>query len=103
MSSLLYGLAYLTGALAFWLLARRRRLATEGIAWVATAGLVGGLVGANVGQWLITGSAGKSVLGGWLGGWLAVWATKKSLGLKRPTGDLFAVALMAGECIGRWG
>lgn len=104
MASLVYGLAYLVGALAFWWLARRRRLATEGIAWVAVAGLVGGLLGAHVGQWLLTGGApGKSVLGGWLGGWLSVWLVKKRLGLVRPTGDLFAIGLMAGECVGRWG
>jgi phosphatidylglycerol---prolipoprotein diacylglyceryl transferase len=103
-ASVLYGLAYLVGALAFWLMARRRRLATEGIAMVAVAGLVGGLLGATIGQWVLTGGQpGKSVLGGWLGGWLAVWVTKKRLGLHRPTGDLFAVALMAGEAMGRWG
>jgi phosphatidylglycerol:prolipoprotein diacylglycerol transferase len=71
---------------------------------VATAALVGGLSGASLGQWLATGGgAGKSVLGGWLGGWLAVWLVKKRIGLKRPTGDLFAVALMAGEALGRLG
>ncbi|MGC4047994.1 MAG: prolipoprotein diacylglyceryl transferase [Armatimonas sp.] len=104
MASVLYGLAYLTGALAFWLMARRRRLATEGMAWVAAAGLMGGLLGANLGQWIATGGTpGKSVLGGWLGGWLSVWGMKKYLKLNRPTGDLFAIALLAGETVGRWG
>ena len=102
--SLAYGLAYGVGALAFWRMAVRRKLATEGIAWVAVAGLVGGLLGATILQFLATGgTAGKSVLGGWIGGILGVWGVKRAMGLKRPTGDLFAVALMAGEAVGRWG
>lgn len=103
-ASLVYALAYSVGILVFCLLAQKRRLLTEGIGYVAMTGLVGGLLGANVGQFLATrGGTGKSVLGGILGGYLAVMLAKKRLGLVRPTGDLFAVALMAGEAIGRWG
>lgn len=100
----LYALAYLTGIVAFCLLAKKRRLLTDGIGKVAMVGLIGGLLGANIGQFLATGGeAGKSVLGGIIGGYLSVMLAKRQLGLVRPTGDLFAVALMAGEAVGRWG
>jgi phosphatidylglycerol:prolipoprotein diacylglycerol transferase len=103
-ASAVYTLAYTVGILVFCLFAKKRRLLTEGIGYVAMTGLVGGLVGANVGQFAATaGGAGKSVLGGIVGGYLAVMLAKKRLGLVRPTGDLFAVALMAGEAVGRWG
>ena len=103
-ASAVYAAAYTLGVAAFCLFARQRRLLTEGMLTVAMVGLIGGLLGANVGQLLATGgNPGKSVLGGVAGGYLAVWLGKKHLGLARPTGDLFAVALMAGEAVGRWG
>ena len=108
LSSFCYLLGYLTGLAAFAWLARRRGLATSGIMAVAGAGLIGGLLGANLGQWLCARifhevAAGKSVLGGIAGGYLAVVLYKRHLGIQRPTGDLFAVALTAGEAVGRWG
>ncbi|MDX1932959.1 MAG: prolipoprotein diacylglyceryl transferase [Capsulimonadales bacterium] len=98
-----YLAAYLVGCLAFVLMAKRRRLLTEGIGRTSLVALVGGLVGANVTQYLASGSAGKTVLGGLAGGYLSVVLYKRMIGLRRPTGDLFAVALMAGEGVGRWG
>lgn len=108
LASFCYLIGYLTGLAAFALLARRRGLATEGIMAVAGAGLIGGLLGANLGQWICARvfhdvAAGKSVLGGLAGGYLAVMLYKRHLGIQRPTGDLFAVALTAGEAVGRWG
>ncbi len=108
LSSVCYLLGYLSGLAAFAWLARRRGLATEGIMAVAGAGLIGGLLGANLGQWVCARvlhdvAAGKSVLGGIAGGYLAVVLYKRHLGIVRPTGDLFAVALTAGEAVGRWG
>ena len=97
-----YAAGYLAGAAAFLWMARRRGIATSGITAVMAAGLVGGLAAANVVQ-LATGSPGKTVLGAVAGGYLAVWAYKRYLGITRPTGDLFAVALCVGEGIGRWG
>lgn len=67
------------------------------------AGLLGGLIGANVVQWLATGLPGKSIEGGIAGGWIAVILVKRALGVTRSTGDLFALALPAGEAIGRIG
>ncbi len=86
-----YGLGYLTGLAAFAWMARRRRLATAGIMAVMGAGLLGGLAGANLAQWVFGGVAGKTVLGGIAGGYLCVALYKRHLGLRRSTGDLFAV------------
>ncbi len=103
LSSLCYVMGYLTGLVAFGWMAHRRGLATSGMLSVMGVGLIGGLAGANLTQWLATGSGGKTILGGLVGGYLAVWLYKRRIGLRRPTGDLFAVALCAGEAVGRWG
>ena len=102
-------LGYLTGALVFYLAARGKKLATEGIGYVALAGLCGGVIGARIGALLSTPGAaallpnGKALMGGLIGGWLAVELCKKRLGITRSTGDLWALALPAGEAIGRLG
>jgi phosphatidylglycerol:prolipoprotein diacylglycerol transferase len=98
-----YGLGYLTGVAAFAWMARRRGFTSNGVWVIMQAGLIGGLAGANLAQWLLGSSAGKTVLGGILGGWLAVDVIKRRLRFTRPTGDLFAVALCAGEAVGRLG
>lgn len=102
-SAACYALGYLTGLAAFVWMARRRKLATAGIMAVMGAGLLGGLVGANLAQWAFGGILGKTVLGGIAGGYLTVIIYKHYLGIKRSTGDLFAVAVSAGEAVGRWG
>ena len=101
-SSLIYSVAYLTGIAVFAWMARRRNVLTHGMFAIMAAGLVGGLLGANLAQ-LATGQDGKTVLGGVAGGYLAVILCKRKLGITRPTGDLFAVAWCAGEAVGRWG
>ena len=103
-----YALGYLTGVAAFAWMARRRNLATAGIMAVMGVGLLGGLIGANLTQWVYAhlvpgGEPGKTVLGGIAGGYLSVLLFKRYLGIRRPTGDLFAVAISAGETVGRWG
>lgn len=99
----IYALAYAGAIGVFWWMARRRGMATEGVAQLMAAGLVGGLVGANLIQFLATGLPGKTIEGGIVGGWLAVIWMKRRLGITRPTGDLFALAIPAGEAIGRIG
>ncbi len=111
-------LAYAVGALVFYLAARERRAATEGIGYVAAAGLVGGILGAKLTEWSIahwTSLAaqpaalldprlgGRTLIGGLLVGWAAVELAKWRLGIRRSTGDLFALALPAGEAVGRIG
>jgi phosphatidylglycerol---prolipoprotein diacylglyceryl transferase len=103
LSALCYGLGYLTGLGAFAWMAHRRGFRSESIWLVMQAGLIGGLLGANLAQWALGGAPGKTVLGGIAGGWLAVAAAKRYAGVRRPTGDLFAVALCAGEAVGRFG
>ena len=105
-------LGYVAGAFVFYLAARERRLATEGIRTVALWGVAGGIVGAKIAAWLSTPGAdatalvapgGRALLGGLLGGWLAVEIAKQRLGIRRSTGDLWALALPAGEAVGRLG
>ena len=52
-------------------------------------------------QLFATGLPGKTIEGGIVGGWLAVIYVKRRFGIERPTGDLFALAIPAGEAIGR--
>jgi phosphatidylglycerol:prolipoprotein diacylglycerol transferase len=99
----LYALAYVAGIAAFALAAKRRGLATSGIAVLAAAGLLGGALGAQVTQLLFGGVPGKSLLGGVACGFLTVVLAKRALGIARPTGDLFAFAIATGESIGRIG
>lgn len=107
-------LGFLTGALVLWLWSRARNLATEGMKWIALAGIVGGVVGAKLTQWLIgeggvsgailnPHNGGKSLVGGLVCGWIAVEIAKRVLGIKRSTGDGWALALPAGEAVGRIG
>lgn len=99
----IYALAYGAALLVFGWMARRRGLATSGIWLLMQAGLFGGLIGANAVQLVATGAPGKTIEGGFVGGYLAVVLMKRRLGIVRPTGDLFALALSAGEAIGRIG
>ena len=108
------GFGYVTGALVLWQWSRARHLATEGMKWVALWGVVGGVVGAKITQWIIGGdglssamldpnNGGKSLVGGLVCGWIAVEIAKRVLGIRRSTGDGWALALPAGEAVGRIG
>jgi phosphatidylglycerol:prolipoprotein diacylglycerol transferase len=46
---------------------------------------------------------GKTIVGGLLGGWLAVEVVKRVSGIRRRTGDLFALPLCVGIAVGRIG
>ncbi len=104
-------LGFIVGAVVFYLAARGKKLATEGIGYIAIAGLCGGVIGARIGALLSTpganlnfaGANGKALMGGLIGGWLAVELCKKRLSITRSTGDLWALALPAGEAVGRFG
>lgn len=118
MGELFTALGYITGALVLYLAARRRGMASEGMGWVTLAGLAGGVLGAKLTEWglahwstlaarpeaiLDPRLGGRALIGGILAGWLAVELAKRKLGLRRSTGDLFALALPAGEAVGRVG
>lgn len=109
---------YIVGALVFWLRAREKRVATHGFAALAVWALCGGVLGAKVAEWALAlgwdfwrhwldffslQSGGRTILGGVLGGWLGVELGKRRLGIRRSTGDLFALAIPAGEALGRVG
>ena len=108
-------LGFLTGALVLYEWSRARNLDTEGMKYVALSGIVGGVVGAKLSQWIIgeggmvsvallnPHAGGKSLIGGLIGGWLAVEIAKRKLGIRRSTGDGWALALPAGEAVGRIG
>jgi prolipoprotein diacylglyceryltransferase len=46
---------------------------------------------------------GKTIVGGLLGGWLGVEIVKRVSGIRRRTGDLFALPLCVGIAVGRVG
>lgn len=115
--SFVTALAYLVGAAVFLWAARRRRLSTEGIWTVAAVGFLCAIFGAKLAQLIAEGwptqlslvagldprAGGRALLGGVIGGWLGVEGAKWKLGIRRSTGDLFALALPAGEAVGRIG
>ncbi len=103
------GLGYLTGAVVFYLAAKSKKLDTRGMGILAAVGFSAGAIGAKVTQSLFSGfssnisQTGRALFGGLVVGWLAVETTKRVLGIRRSTGDLFALALPAGEAVGRIG
>src|SRR5258708_2348744 len=66
-SAAFYALGYISAAVAFVWMARKRKLATQGMLATMGAGLLGGLLAANLVQ-IATGSPGKTVLGAVAGG-----------------------------------
>jgi phosphatidylglycerol---prolipoprotein diacylglyceryl transferase len=103
LSAVWYALGYGMGLLVFAWMARRRGFSPDDLLGILGSGLIGGLVGANLTHFLFTGTPGKTVLGGVAVGYLCVILYKRFSKIERPTGDLFAVSLMAGEAVGRWG
>ena len=85
-------------------------------AWVAIGALVSGAVAAKLATlWRyvviapepsVAGAllyGGKSILGGLAGAYVGALVTKRIVGLRESTGDLFAQAVALGMAIGRWG
>ncbi|MBK9144969.1 MAG: prolipoprotein diacylglyceryl transferase [Candidatus Melainabacteria bacterium] len=113
--SLLTFLAYLAGMAIFYVFSLKRGFNKRPTLMVMLAGLAGGVIGAKLTRMLfLTGAGldplslfthpdGRTITGGVLFGWLAVELAKKRLGLKRSTGDGFALALSFGEFAGRLG
>ena len=111
-------LAYLIGFRLYLSMRRREGDRVERHArWsVIAAAAAGGAIGSKLLYWLESPAAtmahahdlafllgGKSIVGGLLGGLMAVEATKGTIGLRRSTGDLFALPLAVGIAIGRLG
>lgn len=95
--------------------ARRRGLTDERFVWIAVGALFFGAVGAKLSviwRYVVAPDApslavmwlyGKSILGGLAGAYVGVLITKRILGYRRHTGDLFAPAVALGMAVGRWG
>jgi len=103
-------LAYIIGFALY--VVRRRRLGDhvpDSVRWsLVTAAAIGAVVGSRLLFWVEDGVGlqslgGKTMVGGVLGGWLAVELEKKRLGVREPTGDLFAFPIAIGMAIGRIG
>lgn len=116
-------LAYATGYAVFRRLrARQGDVVAEPQRWtLLAAAAVGALVGSRLlglaEQWptvivawksgrtlaLLVSPGGKTIVGGLLGGWIGVEVAKKLSGIRRRTGDLFALPLCVGIAVGRIG
>lgn len=116
-------LAYTVGYAVFrWVRARQGDVVAEPQRWtVMAAAAVGALVGSRLlglaehwptvrASWqsghfsaLLVSSGGKTIVGGLLGGWLGVELIKRTTGIRRRTGDLFALPLCVGIAVGRIG
>lgn len=104
---------YGVGLIVYLAEAKRRKMNTSMTAEVALIGVLSGIALATAAQWIYflfvpsqaAGSfaAGRTIVGGVLGGWIAVEIAKKKLGITQSTGPLWALALPAGETVGRIG
>ncbi|MEA5597174.1 prolipoprotein diacylglyceryl transferase [Rivularia sp. UHCC 0363] len=96
---------------------RRDAISTGQRSSVIVGGMLGALLGAkllvllqhidllwqNQQQFLLLFLQGKTVVGALLGGLIGVEITKKIIGIKQSTGDVFVYPLIAGTAIGRIG
>lgn len=110
-------LAYVVGLVIFAWESRRRGFDRGAMFRIVAAAIFGGAIGARLSQFIYQGwpmsvpaaaiadpaTGGRAILGGVIGGWIAVEITKRVMGLRRRTGDAFALALAGGESIGRVG
>ncbi|MFZ4507189.1 MAG: prolipoprotein diacylglyceryl transferase [Fimbriimonas sp.] len=101
-------LGFAIGGAVYFYEAKRRNLNLSQTNEVALIGVLVGVVAGWLGQSVFslgTGSSpgGRTIIAGVLGGWLGVEIAKRRYGIKVSTGPLWAVALPAGESIGRIG
>jgi phosphatidylglycerol:prolipoprotein diacylglycerol transferase len=111
-------IAYVVGfRLYLWQRRRRGDVIADGTRWsIVAAAIAGAAIGSKLLYWLedpaltlqhandlVFLMAGKTVVGGLVGGLIAVEGTKKFIGVRESTGDLFAVPLALGIAIGRIG
>jgi prolipoprotein diacylglyceryl transferase len=102
--------------LVYFYEAWRREMLSSDIVWLACGTLLCGAVAAKLSTlWRYVGAApdpstleaflygGKSILGGLAGAYVGGHLTKRLLGYRERTGDLFAPAIAIGMAVGRWG
>jgi prolipoprotein diacylglyceryltransferase len=111
---LFIGLGVVAAVVVFYIRARERGELNDRIRWIAVGALVtGGLFAhaASIWELALTGNSivdiwlygGRSVLGGLAGAYVGVEITKRLLGHRESTGELFAPAVALGMAIGRIG
>lgn len=104
------------GGLVFWLEARRRGANDPRIPYLVIGALVGAGIFARLGTWvqhldpaqnrgfveqMLVGNA--SILSALVGAWAGVHVTKRIVGYRERTGDLFAPAVALALAVGRFG
>lgn len=108
-------LAIVAGAVVYWKQASKRPNLGDRSAYLMMAALIGGAIGAKA-PVLVThfreiaasGSAaawlsGRTIVGGLIGGTMAVVVTRRLIGMRERSGDLFAAGLALSLAIGRIG
>lgn len=93
---------------------RGKRLGGNGLI-IATAAVVGGIIGAKVPIWLVNAPkllanptadgllSGRTIVGGLIGGALAVWLVKRRLGIRERLGNYLVPSLCLAILFGRVG
>lgn len=108
------GVGVVVGVLVYFHEARRKGVAGDQVSAVAAGALIGGGLFAKASTaWRFVGDdtsitdlylyGGRSILGGLAGAYLGAEITKRIVGYRRSTGDLFAPAVAAAMAIGRIG
>ena len=109
-------LGVVAATVVFWRRAERQGPFDERLLWIVAGTLFAGAIGAKVGTgWRyaavthdhslagIIARGGRSIVGGLAGAYLGAVLTKRLVGYRRRTGDLFAPAVALGMAIGRIG
>jgi prolipoprotein diacylglyceryl transferase len=109
-------LGVVAATFVFWREAERRGPLDERLLWIVAGTLFAGAIGAKLGTgWRyatlthdrslagILARGGRSIVGGLAGAYVGAVLTKRLVGYRRRTGDLFAPAVALGMAIGRIG
>lgn len=108
------GLGLIAALLVFYMRARDRGELDDRVRWIALGALIGGGLfarAAAIWQFAFTGNTladvwlhgGRSVLGGLAGAYFGAEVTKRIVGYRTSTGELFAPAVALGMAVGRIG
>jgi phosphatidylglycerol---prolipoprotein diacylglyceryl transferase len=109
-------LGVVAATVVFFAEAQRRAVLSEQLIWIVVGTLFCGAVAARLGsawQYVVSADSpslegllargGKTILGGLAGAYVGAVLTKRLIGYRARTGDLFAPAVALGMAVGRWG